>query len=174
MKNLSSNIPVFKNEKAGSLPEGLHYSEEKEFSTEPYIEKQIVLLDKSGLTVGQIQFRYPNEADLERLLRIKSVSIEDEQKDSYKGDNLGISMYEKLITIAEEKGFNGIRSDHQVGGGALGVWKKLIDKGYQVEVSEKVKEEWEDFLYFYNNKKRFNKDISVPAGESVFKLSINH
>jgi GNAT superfamily N-acetyltransferase len=115
--------------------------------------------------MGNINYDYPKE-NSEPVIRIRGSVIEEK----YRGQNLAIQLYEKLIEKAKSENFDGIASDASVQAGALAVWKKLMDKGYNITVDPAVVEEWKTFLETYNEGKMFKKNIRVDPKESVFKI----
>ena len=146
------------------------YSEEQQNTEWPYGEKQLLLLDENKNRIGQIQFNYPDTEETEKLFKTRIVIINDE----YKNKDLGITLYKKLIGLAKEKGFDGIKSDNSVVGGAIATWKKLADEGYEIKINPKVKEKYEEFVKVYNEGKFFKEGLEVSKEESVFELILNN
>lgn len=146
------------------------YSDEQENIEWPYGEKQLLILDENKNRIGQIQFNYPETDAEQKLFKTRIVIINDE----YKNKDLGITLYKKLIDLAKEKGFDGIKSDNSVVGGAIATWKKLADEGYQIKVNLKVKEKYEEFVKVYDEGKFFKEGLEVPKEESVFELLLNN
>lgn len=142
------------------------YSEEEINKEWPYAEKKFYILDETKNPVGSIQYNYPKENTDKKLFKVRLISLEE----AYRNKGVGIGLYEQLLSLARQKGLDGIKSDNKVGGGALAIWKKLQEEGYLVNVNPKAIEKWTEFLKSYDEGKFFRKDIIVPAEESVFEL----
>ena len=148
---------------------------ETEFSEEQDNEKNydgekgnkvFSLMNKeSQEVIGSI---YYDENDKDSIIKFRTVGLEEK----YKGQNLGNLLYEHLIEIARNKNLNGIGSDSSVNGGGIVVWKKLLEKGYNVQVHPAVQKKWNEFLKTYNEGKFFQENLRVNKNESVFKLLI--
>lgn len=134
-------------------------------------QKAIFLLDKETQgdmgRIAAIKFDYPQHCSEHQLLKIRGVGI-DNQK--YIGQGIGILLYKKLLELAKEKGLEGISSDSVVQGGALAVWKKLKDAGYDINVHPDAFAKWQEFLKTYDEGKMFKESISVEKTDSVFKI----
>jgi hypothetical protein len=91
----------------------------------------------------------------------------------YAGNEIGFRLYENLASYAKSQGMRFMKSDCVVSGGAIAVWKKLQEKGYDVRVNPQAEEQYRDFIETYSEGKYFKKSLSVlPHSESVFELHI--
>ncbi len=134
----------------------------------PYAEKQILLLDEMKNRIGQIQFNYPGKGAQEKFFKIRFAALND----GYRNKGLGMKLYEEVLALAGRNGFSGIRSDNNVGGGALALWKKLSESGYLLTVNSKIEDKWQEFLKMYGEGKLYKQDIEVPNEESVFEIHL--
>lgn len=130
-------------------------------------EKTFSLFNKQNEDrIGSIYYDYPKEQSVTNTLKVRSVGLEEK----YRGQNLGIKLYEHLMDLSKEKGLEGIRSDSTVQGGGLVVWKKLTDAGYKLEINPLVEEVYKEFVDTYDDNRMFKKILSVPKDESVFTM----
>lgn len=130
-------------------------------------EKTFSLFNKQNEDkIGSIYYDYPKEKPITNTLKVRSVGLEEK----YRGQNLGIKLYEHLMDLSKEKGLEGVCSDSTVQGGGLVVWKKLADKGYNLEVNPLVEEVWKEFVDTYDDNRMFKKMLTVPKEESVFTM----
>lgn len=126
--------------------------------------KRIEAWDKeSNLKIGSI---YYDEASDSFEVKVSGREVE------YSGNGVGLSLYKELIRIAEKKNLKNIKSDCTVQGGAIAVWKKLQDLGYQVLVNPEIESKYKDFVELYNQNKYFKGLLSVGKTESVFVLKL--
>jgi len=148
----------------------ISFSEEKSRIKDVDVEggwKTFSIIDEgTGDTIGTMDFSYPKEADSEKFLKIDHVNVEKK----YSGQNFGIVLCEKLIEIAKNNNFDGIDSGDIVEAGGIAVWKKLIDKGYKVNVNPLIKKKWMQFLDIYNKGQIFKEKLEVERESSVFKI----
>lgn len=131
-------------------------------------QKMFIITDENNkIDIGHVSYDYPGQADSEQLIRVRESGVER----PYQGQELGLLMYENLISIAKTKGINGIRSDASVQAGALATWKKLEELGYPIRVHPEVQDKWEHFLKTYGEKKYFGEKIATTdTKDSVFRL----
>lgn len=163
-----SKSPIFR-EKAESKIEipPLSFSEEKD-NDEGLGEKRIDLLNKNTKEeIGSIYFDYPKK-DTEKLLKVRGVGMVSK----YKGHNLSIKLFERLLSLAKKKNLEGIKSDDRVQGGAMIIVKKLQDKGYDARLHSDVQDKYDEFLQKYKEGKYFQGLLSVPVGDSVFEVHL--
>ncbi|MCX6753284.1 MAG: hypothetical protein NTW62_03020 [Candidatus Nomurabacteria bacterium] len=164
------DIKLFREKSDKSLDKSVFSLSEEIDNTEwPYGEKVMFLLDESKERIGQIQFNYPEVDAKEKLFKIRMIALDDK----FKNKDLGIVLYKKLIDLAKEKGFKGIKSDNSVGTAASANWKKLADEGYELIVNLKVIEKYEEFIKTYDEGKYFIGGFQVPKEESVFEIDLN-
>lgn len=129
--------------------------------------KQFSMLNKEDNDlIGKIYYDYPNKESQDQILRIRIVGLEEK----YKGQNLAIKLYKELIERAKAQKLEGIGSDASVAGGALTVWKKLMDEGYNLRVDPSMEEKWKLFLKIYNEGKIFKEKLESDTKASVFKI----
>jgi predicted GNAT family acetyltransferase len=130
-------------------------------------EKFLTLINKDNQeTIGNLFYDYPKEGNNNEILKVRFAGIEDK----YKGQAFAIKMYEKLLEEAKAKNLDGIGSDAAVSSPAAVVWKKLMDKGYKVDVNPAIEEKWNRFLDTYNEGKMFKEMFSVSNKESAFQI----
>ena len=133
-------------------------------------EKFFSLINKDNQEIiGNLFYDYPKEDNKNRILKIRFAGIEDK----YRGQAFAIKMYEKLIEDAAAKNLDGIGSDSAVSSPAVVVWKKLIDKGYKVDINPSIEEKWKSFLDIFNEGKMFKDMFGVNNKESAFKILFN-
>lgn len=130
-------------------------------------DKFFTIINKDNQEViGRLFYDYPKEDTENRILKIRFSGVEDK----YKGQAFAMKMYEKLLEEAKTKNLDGIGSDAAVSSPAAVVWKKLIDKGYRINVNPAIAEKWQRFLDTYNEGKMFKEMFSVDRNESVFQI----
>ncbi len=114
--------------------------------------------------IGGLDFeQYPED----KFIKINKATLDNK----YKGNDLGMKLYETLISFAKENNFEKIKSDNIVQGGAIAVWIKLSDK-YKVLVNPSIQEKYTEFVKIYKDNKFFKDYLSVSPGESVFELDL--
>ncbi len=130
-------------------------------------EKFFTLENKDNQeTIGHLFYDYPKAGNESGVIKIRFSGIEDK----YKGQAFAIKMYEKLLEQAKAKNLDGIGSDAGVSSPAAVVWKKLMDKGYKINVNPAITEKWQEFLSIYNEGKMFKGMFSVNNKESAFQI----
>jgi len=163
--------PIFREEKQKiELPPVSFSSEsvnESNFDGEGGAVKFSLLNEETKEIVGVIKYDYPKRATENQLLKIRGVGI-DSQK--YAGQGFGIQLYEKLLELAHDRDLDGISSDSIVQGGALAVWKKLVEAGHAVDIHPDALEKWKAFIQTYDDGKYFKESISVQKNDAVFKM----
>lgn len=125
-------------------------------------KKRLEILDKSEV-IGNVYFNEENNS-----IQIKETMTNAD----YSGNNVGFSLYKELIRLAKEKQFSTIQSDSMVQRGAVIIWKKLKDEGYDITINSKVKEKYQQFIDTYNKGEYSQDYLIVSPEESVFKLNI--
>ena len=163
--------PIFREKHEPKINVGeMFFSEEQENIDNPKGEsgeRYFHLINKDTKEkTGGIYFDYPKEGDTDAVLRIRFSKVYSE----YRGQDLGLKMYEKLLEDARQKKFDGIGSDAAVSSPAAAIWKKLMDKGYKINVNPSVEGKWREFVNTYNEGKMFKEMFSVNTKESAFKI----
>lgn len=166
-------VPVFREKINPSAEVGETSFSDEQDNTNNYTgelgEKVFTLINNDDQdTIARIQYDYPKDS-AENLIKVRFAGTHEK----YQGQSVSLKLYEHLLEIAKTKGLEGIASDSAVQAGAMSVWKKLIDKGYNVEVNPLVEEKWKSFLETYNEGKYFRDMFNVPSSESVFKIYLN-
>lgn len=99
---------------------------------------------------------------------------ESKSNPEYSGNEIGLRLYEYLIEYAKSKGFHIVQSGDTVRAGAVAVWMKLKDRGYDVRTNPQVSKRYEEFSQAYSEGKYYDRSLDVlPLNESVFELHIH-
>jgi hypothetical protein len=151
----------------------ISFSEEKDSNQPHPAGKKAIELYTEGKSesIGSITYDYPSmERGSGNMFRVRFTGVDSK----YSGQELALRLYEQLITLAKSKGMDGIRSDSVVQAGALATWKKLVDRGYDVQVNPEVEEQWQAFLQAYSEGKYYKGLVSTNnTTDSVFRLFLN-
>jgi GNAT superfamily N-acetyltransferase len=137
----------------------------------PYDGKEMhVILDNKK--IGELDFMQNYPAD--GTIKISEVMVQPE----YRGMEIGLKLYEELISYAKQNNFNKVASGFSVEGGALISWMKLAEK-YSVIVNPEAKDindkvvDFQQVIQMYKDKKlpqNYHLHVSVEA--SVFEIEI--
>jgi hypothetical protein len=114
--------------------------------------------------IGNLEFRQYSE---DKFIKVIQTVIDHR----YTRNELGLKLYESLISFAKENSLTKIKSDRIVQGGAIATWIKLSDK-YKVLVNPQIEEKYNELVQIYKSSKFFKESLSVAPGDSVFELTV--
>lgn len=162
-------VPLRSFSRKNKQGEILNYDIKVEYQKGPIADHSHIKLFEGNKEIGFLTFLDVNN----EKFKVKSVRIDDEVI----GNDLGIELYEGLISLARQKNFNGIRSDWAVKIPAVAIWKKLQDRGYSLSVNPKAQKEYNEFCEQYEKDKKYiNKNGSLRVkdmdNESVFEINL--
>jgi GNAT superfamily N-acetyltransferase len=128
------------------------------------VSSKRIVLSNEDQEIGSLNFYLPENS---KTIEISQVIVSPD----FRGNNLGMKLYEELITFAKERNFESIQSDRIVQGGAIGTWIELSKK-YNVSVHPSLKELYEKLVKTYEEKKFFNESLTAPSHEHAFELDL--